>query len=280
MRRIALSGLAVALALGSASLLAAQQPQQPQAGQGQQQRWQRQGGRGEGALLRGITLSAQQKDQVKQIRERYRPQFQQIQQSLRQARQQSGAQAQGRAGFDRNSPQFQQLRSLREQELRDVRAVLTADQQRTFDQNVAQLKQRMDGMRQGMQGRQGGWQGQGMRQGRGGEGALLRGVNPTAQQQEQIKQIREKYQAQFRQIHESLRPAGQQGGAQGQARPRFDRNSPQFQQLRALREQELKEVRAILTPDQQKTFDQNVAQQRQRMEQRMQQRQRGQRQGA
>ena len=164
MRRIALSGLALALTLGTASLVAAQQAPQGQARQGQGQ-WQGrgergQGGRGQKALFKGVKLTDQQKAQIGQIRQKYGEQSRQLRQSLRPAGEQGQAQpGQGerrvRPAFDRNSPQFQQLRSLREQEMREVRALLTPDQQRTFDGNVAQMKARMEKREQKRAERQG-----------------------------------------------------------------------------------------------------------------------------
>ncbi len=154
MRRVALSTLAVALTLGTASLAAAQQPQQPQAQQQQQwgqrgQRWQR-GQRGRRALFRGVNLTSQQKDQIKAINQKYAQQARPIREAMRPVMQQirtdrqKGDSAAARAAFEQTRSQREQLRSLREQELKEIRAVLTPDQQKTFDQNVAQLKARME----------------------------------------------------------------------------------------------------------------------------------------
>lgn len=63
--------------------------------------------------------------------------------------------------------------------------------------------------------------------------SALRGVKPTDAQKAQIEAIHEKYQPQFTSTRE---------------------------QAQALRAQETAEIRAILTPEQQKTFDANVAQ--------------------
>ncbi len=167
MRRVALSTLAVALTLGTASLAAAQQPQQPQAQQQPQQqwgqrgqRWQR-GQRGRRALFRGVNLTSQQKDQIKAINQKYAQQARPIREALRPVMQQirtdrqKGDSTAARAAFEQTRSQREQLRSLREQELKDIRAVLTPDQQKTFDQNVAQLKSRMEQWQRNRQNRQG-----------------------------------------------------------------------------------------------------------------------------
>ncbi len=166
MRRIALSGLALALTLGSASLVAAQQPAQGQARAAQQQhqgrrgQWDRAGRMGRRQLFKGVKLTDQQKAQIKAINEKYRAQARQAREALRPAMQearadrQKGDTAAARAIFERNRPQFEQLRKARAQELREIRGVLTADQQKQFDANVAQLKARVEQWQQHRRERQ------------------------------------------------------------------------------------------------------------------------------
>ncbi len=102
---------------------------------------------------------------------------------------------------------------------------------------------------------------------------LFKGVKLSEQQKAQIKAINQKYQAQAKQAREALRPAMQEARADRQkgdtaaARAVFERNRPQFEQMRKAREQELQEIRGVLTPDQQKQFDANVAQLKARMQQ-------------
>ena len=156
MRRIAFSGLALALTLGSASLVAAQQPAQGQAPAAQQQH--QQGRRGQWRngrrharrqLFKGVKLTAQQKAQIKAINQKYQAQAKQARLALRPAMQearadrQKGDSAAARAVFQRNKPEFDRLRAQRQQEQQEIRAVLTPDQQKQFDANVAQLKARM-----------------------------------------------------------------------------------------------------------------------------------------
>ena len=84
------------------------------------------GGRGDEMLLRGITLSSDQQQRVDAIRSRYRAQMEQM-------RQQSGG--------DRTAMR-DQMRSTMEKQMAEIRAVLTDDQQRQFDQNVAEMRSR------------------------------------------------------------------------------------------------------------------------------------------
>ncbi len=166
MRRIAFSGLALALTLGSASLVAAQQPQQGQAPAAQQQhQWGRRAMRNgqrdlRRQLFKGVKLTDQQKAQIKAINQKYRAQAQQEFKALRPAMQearadrQKGDTAAARTIFERNRPQFEQMRKAREQELREIRAVLTPEQQKQFDANQAQLKARMEQWQQHRRERQ------------------------------------------------------------------------------------------------------------------------------
>ncbi|MFL5560429.1 MAG: Spy/CpxP family protein refolding chaperone [Gemmatimonadaceae bacterium] len=113
----------------------------------------------------------------------------------------------------------------------------------------------------------------GMRGERGPGRSALRGVKPTDAQKAQIKAIHEKYQSQFKSIHESMKPAmdeakaARQRGDTAGVRAAFAKTEGTRQQAQALRSQESAEIRAILTPEQQKTFDANVAQMKARGDQ-------------
>ena len=97
-----------------------------------------------------------------------------------------------------------------------------------------------------------------------GRGAL-RGVNPTDAQKAQIKSIHEKYQTQFQSLRTAMKPAmdeakaARQRGDTTAARAAFAKTQASRQQAQTLRTQEIAEIRAILTPAQQQTFDANVA---------------------
>ena len=100
--------------------------------------------------------------------------------------------------------------------------------------------------------------------------ALMRGVNLTDAQKTQIKGIHQKYQSQFKSIRDANKPAidsaraARQRGDTAAVRAAFEKSRGQFE---SLRQQELNEVRGVLTPDQQKTFDANLQQMQSRREQ-------------
>jgi Spy/CpxP family protein refolding chaperone len=85
-------------------------------------------GRADLALLRGITLSADQQQRIDTIRARHRTQMEQL-------RQQNGG--------DRDAARTQ-MRTLMEQQQAEIRAVLTPEQQAQFDQNAAEGRTRME----------------------------------------------------------------------------------------------------------------------------------------
>jgi len=115
--RAALLALAATAVITSAS---AAQEQKAQGGQG---------GRREmgGMILRGITLTDAQKAQQKAIREKYAPQMMQ----LRKTSETTG------------TPMDQvKLGEIRAAQMAELRAILTAEQQVTFDRNAAEMKAR------------------------------------------------------------------------------------------------------------------------------------------
>ena len=113
------------------------------------------------------------------------------------------------------------------------------------------------------------WKGEGRGQrkdGKMGPGrSALRGVNPTDAQKAQIKTIHEKYQTQFQSLHAAMKPAmdeakaARQRGDTAAARVAIAKTAGTRQQALALRTQEIGEIRSILTPAQQQTFDANLA---------------------
>ena len=94
----------------------------------------------------------------------------------------------------------------------------------------------------------------------------LRGVKPTDAQKAQIKAIHEKYEPQFKSFRDAMKPAMEEAKAARQrgdtagVRAAFAKTASTREQAQALRAQETAEIRAILTPEQQTTFDANVAQ--------------------
>jgi Spy/CpxP family protein refolding chaperone len=124
MKAIRIATLAAALCVGMTSVAAAQGTE-PQ-GQGQ--------GRGErmgGMLLKDINLTDAQKAQVKTIRDKYVPQLQE----LRKASQATGGPP--------DEATRTKMMDIQTKQSNEIRAILTADQQTTFDKNLAEMKARM-----------------------------------------------------------------------------------------------------------------------------------------
>ena len=161
MIRLRTAALGLAILAGSATFAGAQSTtpgtQAPSVGQdrgerggkGQKARRGHKGQRGMRALFRDIQLTAEQRTQVKAIADRYRPQRETLAQSMKpamtevRAARQRGDSTAARAAFDRTADTRTKLTALRDQELREVRGVLTAAQQTTFDRNVSAMKERM-----------------------------------------------------------------------------------------------------------------------------------------
>ena len=133
MKVIRIATLAFALCAGITSVAAAQGQPEGQKGQGEMRRG---GGMG-GMLLKDITLTDAQKDQVKTIREKYVP----MQLELRKA-----VQATGGPPDEATRAKMMELQS---QQAAEIRTVLTPDQQKTFDHNLHELKEKMDEQRKG-----------------------------------------------------------------------------------------------------------------------------------
>jgi Spy/CpxP family protein refolding chaperone len=132
MKAIRIATLAIALCVGMTSVAAAQGQPEPQ-GQGEMRRGQGMGG----MLLKDITLTDAQKAQIKTIREKYLPQ----QMELRKAAQATG-------GPPDESTRAKVM-DLQEKQAAEIRAVLTPDQQKIFDQNLKEMRDRMEARRKG-----------------------------------------------------------------------------------------------------------------------------------
>jgi protein CpxP len=148
MRKTILMGLGLALSV--AGTAAAQQPAQEaprpkaerQKGDGRVEG--RRGGP-DGFLLRGITLTDAQKEQVKQLRQSERGKFDANREQVKKQRdevrsaRERGDTAAVRAIMQRNRAEMVKAR---EQHMASVRNLLTAEQRIQFDKNVAELKER------------------------------------------------------------------------------------------------------------------------------------------
>ena len=133
MKVIRIATLAFALCAGMTSVAAAQGQPEPKEGQGEMRRG---GGMG-GMLLKDITLTEAQKEQVKTIREKYVP---------RQLELRKAVQATGGPPDEATRAKMMELQS---QQSAEIRAILTADQQKTFDHNLHEMKEKMDARKNG-----------------------------------------------------------------------------------------------------------------------------------
>jgi Spy/CpxP family protein refolding chaperone len=131
MKAIRIATLAAALCVGMTSVAAAQGTEPPQQGE------MRRGGGMGGMLLKDITLTDAQKEQVKVIREKYMPQ----QMELRKAVQATGGPP--------DEATRAKMMDLQTKQTAEIRAILTADQQATFDKNLAEMKSQMGNRRNG-----------------------------------------------------------------------------------------------------------------------------------
>jgi len=130
MKVIRIATLAAALCVGMTTVAAAQSTES------QQGRSEARGGRMGGMILKDITLTDAQKEQVKTIRDKYVPQ----QMELRKAAQATGSM---------DEATRTKMMDLQTKQAAEIRAILTADQQVQFDKNMAEMKARMDARRNG-----------------------------------------------------------------------------------------------------------------------------------
>ena len=138
-------GLGLALSFGAVGAAVAQSSPAPDAGQHQRAERGpgRRGGGFDGALLKGITLNADQKARVEALRkdersrmQADRQQFGKVMADARQARER-GDTVTARAKMQEMRSHMEQLR---EQRIASLRAILTGDQQKQFDANLADFK--------------------------------------------------------------------------------------------------------------------------------------------
>lgn len=152
MRRTTMASFALAFMIGGTTLVTAQEPQQrrPRAeGEFRGQRGPAFPGR---MLLRDIELSDQQKEQLKAVFEKNRPN--RARSALGGAGQPDDAlrQRMREAREKRDTAQMRQLRTQAVQRMtqertelnREIRAILTPAQQVQFDKNVAAMKERLE----------------------------------------------------------------------------------------------------------------------------------------
>lgn len=118
MRILRVATMALALCAASASIAAAQRPDSA-------------GRRAQGPnLLEGITLTDAQQAQVRAIREKYAPQRMEIMQAVRSS------------GMPPDSATRARLQGITDAQTADIRAILTAEQQKVLDENVVRARER------------------------------------------------------------------------------------------------------------------------------------------
>ena len=126
--RMAIAGVAL---LGVASVASAQAPHGGPGGHRM--------GRGEMGkmLFAGIELTDAQKDQIQKINEKYRAEHEALRPTERQT-----------PGSTDDAARAKMM-ELQSQQSAEIRAILTADQQKAFDHNLHELKERMDRSKSG-----------------------------------------------------------------------------------------------------------------------------------
>ena len=163
-----LAALAMVTVLGAVAQAQSTTPAVPRAGSARvhsDSTWKR--GRANGArnmgrngemrgAFRGVNLTDAQKTQMKAIQQKYAPQFKPLMESMRpamtdaRAARQRGDTAAARAAFARTADTRGKIDALRQQERNEVRGILTADQQKAFDANVANRKEHGRGRGKGL----------------------------------------------------------------------------------------------------------------------------------
>ena len=151
MIRIRTAALALVLTVGAGGVAAAQTtPDRPNRERAEMGRHRGRGGNGMGGLMKGVNLTNAQKTQAKQIRDKYKPQFESLRESMRPAgkemreARQRGDSAAAKAAWDRTADTRAKMTTLREQQMSELRAILTPAQRTTFDANLAQMKSKRE----------------------------------------------------------------------------------------------------------------------------------------
>jgi Spy/CpxP family protein refolding chaperone len=125
MNRIALAALGAALLTGATTVASAQNATtEPRA-----ERAERGPGRGARGLFRGIELTAEQKAQVKTVHEKYAAQHKDMRAQMQKLRAEKQRP---------DSVTMEKWRGVMAQERTEIRALLTPEQQATFDANAKQ----------------------------------------------------------------------------------------------------------------------------------------------
>lgn len=104
-----------------------------------------------------------------------------------------------------------------------------------------------------------------------GDQALFKGIDLSSAQKTRIDSIRSKYRGESQSLREQMEPAmkdaraARQSGDSAKIKEARANMSTSRDKMMALRKQEMGEIRGVLTPDQQSTFDKNVTKLQSRM---------------
>ena len=105
-----------------------------------------------------------------------------------------------------------------------------------------------------------------------GRGFGLRGITLSDTEKARLKEVHRKYAGEQKSLRESLKPvmeearAARQKGDTAAAKAVWERNKGAREQMKALRTREQADIRAALSPENQKLFDANVAKRAERRE--------------
>ena len=133
------------LALGTAAVASAQTAQVPATQQGHA-RFQKGRRGGAGDLLKGLTLSAAEKANLKAVHAKYEPQMKALRQQYKPAQQgkiAKGDTAAMRQRWEANKPMREAQMKLMQSERADLRAALSPDNQAKFDANANKVEARL-----------------------------------------------------------------------------------------------------------------------------------------
>lgn len=103
--------------------------------------------------------------------------------------------------------------------------------------------------------------------------ALFRGIDLSSAQKARLDSIRSKYRSESKSMRDQMGPAvkdmraARQSGDSAKIREARASMSASREKMQALHKQEVSEIRGVLTPEQQTTFDKNVSQMQNRMQQ-------------
>lgn len=104
-----------------------------------------------------------------------------------------------------------------------------------------------------------------------GDNALFKGIDLSSAQKAKVDSIRSRYRSESKSLREEMGPdmknarAARQSGDSAKIKEARDSMASSREKMMTLRKQEMGEIRGVLTPEQQSTFDKNAEQLQSRM---------------